>query len=74
VVAASIAIAQIPSLDSCRFSAADGIKTAGDVSQFVLPPTAGGPTSGNRLGQGALQFGESLAVTLGGFDERLLAA
>src|SRR5436309_6381992 len=65
VVAAFIAIVQFPALDCCRLSAADGIQTAGDVLQFVLPATAGGLTLGYRDGQGALQFGESLAVTLG---------
>ena len=32
---------------------------------FVLPATAAGLTLGHRDGQGALQLGESLAVTLG---------
>src|SRR5438445_1910476 len=65
VVAAFIAIVQFPALDCCRLSAADGIQTAGDVLQFFLPATAGGLTLGYRDGQGALQLGESLAVTLG---------
>ena len=65
VLAAFIAIVQFAVLDCCRLSAADGIQTAGDVLQFVLPATAGGLTLGYRDGQGALQLGESLAVTLG---------
>src|SRR6266568_5413718 len=65
VVAAFIAIVQFPALNCCRLSAADGIQTAGDVLQFVLPATAGGLTLGYHDGQGALQLGESLGVTLG---------
>ena len=71
-----IAIAQISALDCHRLSA-DGIKTAGDVLQFVLPATAGGLTLGYRDGMGARQLGESLVLTLGvtyalkyGIDER----
>jgi len=45
--------------------AGDGIAAAGDVLQFVLPATAAGLTLGYRDGQGALQFGESAALTLG---------
>ena len=58
-------IAQFAVLDCCKLSAADNIQTAGDVLQFVLPATAAGLTLGHRDGQGALQLGESLAVTLG---------
>src|SRR6266568_6781379 len=65
VLAAFFAIIVVIALDCCRLPAADGIQTAGDVLQFVLPATAGGLTLGYRDGQGALQFGESLAVTLG---------
>src|SRR5436190_8546933 len=46
-------------------AAADAIQTAGDVLQFVLPATAAGLTLGYHDGEGALQLGESLAVTLG---------
>lgn len=60
-----IAIAGFAALDYCRLSAADSIQTAGDVLQFVLPATAGGLTLGYLDGEGALQLGESLAVTLG---------
>jgi len=45
--------------------AGDSIAEAGDVLQFVLPATAAGLTLGYRDGQGALQFGESAALTLG---------
>ena len=65
VLAAFFAIVAVIALDCCRLSAADGIQTTGDVLQFVLPATAGGLTLGYRDGQGALQLGESLAVTLG---------
>jgi membrane-associated phospholipid phosphatase len=77
VFAVIIAIAQISSLDCHRLFAADGVQTAGDVLQFVLPATAGGLTLGYHDGKGALQLGESLVVTLGvtyalkyGIDER----
>jgi membrane-associated phospholipid phosphatase len=45
--------------------AGDGIKTAGDIMQFVLPATAAGLTLGYRDGKGALQLAESTALTLG---------
>src|SRR5438876_165793 len=65
VLAAFVATVWFAPLGCCKLSAADGIQTAGDVLQFVLPATAGGLTLGYRDGQGALQLGESLAVTLG---------
>src|SRR5437867_3085874 len=65
VLAVVFGIAQYAALDCCRLSAADTIETAGDILQFVLPATAAGLTLGYRDGQGALQLGESLAVTLG---------
>ena len=43
----------------------DGIETAGDILQFVLPGTAAGLTLLHWDGQGAVQFGESAGVTLG---------
>jgi membrane-associated phospholipid phosphatase len=46
-------------------SASDSVATAGDILQYVLPATAAGLTLAYRDGQGALQFGESAAVTLG---------
>ena len=45
--------------------AGDGIETAGDVLFLVLPATAAGLTIGYKDGAGALQFGESAALTLG---------
>jgi hypothetical protein len=45
--------------------AADNIETAGDILQYVLPATAAGLTLGYKDGKGALQFGESAALTLG---------
>jgi membrane-associated phospholipid phosphatase len=72
-----IIITQLTAFDCCRLSAGDGIQTAGDVLLFVLPATAAGLTLGHRDGQGTLQLGESLVVTLGvtyplkyGIDER----
>jgi membrane-associated phospholipid phosphatase len=44
--------------------AGDSIQTAGDVLQFVLPATAAGLTLAYKDGQGALELGESLGVTL----------
>lgn len=44
---------------------ADGIETAGDVLLVVLPATAAGMTLIYKDGEGALQFGESAALTLG---------
>lgn len=64
-IAVVIAIALFAAVDCGRLSAADGIQTAGDVLQFVLPATAGGLALSHRDGAGALQLGESLAVTLG---------
>jgi membrane-associated phospholipid phosphatase len=64
-IAVLIAVALFAALDCYRLAAADGIQTAGDILQFVLPATAGGLTLGYRDGRGAWQLGESLAVTLG---------
>lgn len=47
-----------------KLAAAGDIETAGDVLRFVLPATAAGMTLGYRDGQGAIQLGESLAVTM----------
>ena len=65
ILAVLVATVLFAALDCCVSSAADGIQTAGDVLQFVLPATAGGLTLGYHDGQGALQLGESLGVTLG---------
>ncbi len=43
----------------------DAIESVGDILQFVLPGTAAGLTLAYWDGPGALQFGESEAVTLG---------
>src|SRR6266480_3533820 len=45
--------------------ASDRIELAGDVLQYLLPATAAGLTLGYKDGKGALQFGESAALTLG---------
>ncbi|MDO8956910.1 MAG: phosphatase PAP2 family protein [Deltaproteobacteria bacterium] len=45
--------------------AGDSIESAGDVLFFLLPATAAGLTLGLRDGRGAVQFGESAALTLG---------
>jgi membrane-associated phospholipid phosphatase len=45
--------------------AGDGIQTAGDILQYVLPATAGGLTLGLRDYKGTLQFSESFALTEG---------
>jgi len=45
--------------------ASDRIELAGDVFQYLLPATAAGLTLGYKDGKGALQFGESAALTLG---------
>jgi membrane-associated phospholipid phosphatase len=45
--------------------ASDGIQTAGDILQFVIPATAGGLTLGYKDYRGTLQFGESVALTEG---------
>jgi membrane-associated phospholipid phosphatase len=45
--------------------ASDGIQTAGDILQFVLPATAAGLTLGYQDRDGAWQFGKSAVTTLG---------
>ena len=45
--------------------ASDGVRAAGDILQFALPVTAAALTLGYRDGAGALELGESEAVTLG---------
>ena len=44
---------------------ADATKTAGDVLMVLLPATAGGMIIGLKDGEGAVQFAESGALTLG---------
>src|SRR5438477_8604968 len=43
----------------------DRILLAGDIFQYLLPATSAGLTLGYTDGEGALQFGESAALTLG---------
>lgn len=45
--------------------ASDPIQSAGDILQFVLPGAAAGLTLGYQDEQGAWEFGESAALTLG---------
>src|SRR5437867_4400448 len=45
--------------------ASDRIELAGDVVQYRLPATAAGLRLGYKDGEGALQLGESAALTLG---------
>ena len=44
--------------------ATDSVELAGDILEIVMPATAAGMTIGYRDGQGAVQFGESGALTL----------
>jgi len=46
-------------------AAADGIETAGDILQYVLPAVTAGALIGHRDVEGTRQFGESYAVALG---------
>ena len=48
-----------------KVQASGGIELAGDVLLGVMPATAAGMTLGYRDGAGALQLGESLALTAG---------
>jgi membrane-associated phospholipid phosphatase len=50
---------------SVSVKASDSIETAGDVLLIILPATAAGLTVGFKDTKGALQFGESAALTLG---------
>jgi membrane-associated phospholipid phosphatase len=45
--------------------AGDSIETVGEVFSVLLPATGAGLTLGFRDGKGAVQFGESAALTLG---------
>jgi membrane-associated phospholipid phosphatase len=60
-----IFIATVAALDSAKQVLADGLQTAGDVLQLVLPAAAASLTFSHRDGQGALELGESMAATLG---------
>jgi len=43
----------------------DGIETAGDILQYVLPAVTAGALAGHRDAEGAWQFGGSYALTMG---------
>ena len=60
----AVIIAVFATLDCGGLAAADEIHTAGDILLGVLPSAAAGLALGHRDGQGALQLGASLAVTL----------
>lgn len=45
--------------------AGNGVRVSGDILQYVLPGAAAGLTAANWDMHGALQFGESAAMTLG---------
>ena len=64
-ITVAAAIAVFATLDCGSPVAADGIQTAGDVLQLVLPGAAAGLTLGHGDGQGARQLGKSLAASLG---------
>ena len=50
---------------SVEARAADGIAVAGHILQYVLPASAAGLTLGYKDAQGALQLGESIALSYG---------
>lgn len=52
-------------LDSGPVFAGDGIETAGDILQYAVPVTAAGLTVAHRDGEGALQLGKSLLLSVG---------
>jgi len=53
-----------PALRHTRASRGHADQSAGDILQFVLPAAAAGLTLGYKDAQGALEFGESAALTL----------
>ncbi|MEO5714911.1 MAG: phosphatase PAP2 family protein [Luteolibacter sp.] len=61
----AIAVAISSAADCGRVSAATTVQTVGDVLQIVLPTTAGGMTLYNKDGEGAMQLGKSLLLTMG---------
>jgi membrane-associated phospholipid phosphatase len=61
----AIAVAMSSAADCGRVSAATTVQTIGDVLQIVLPTTAGGMTLYFKDGDGAIQLGKSLALTMG---------
>ena len=61
----ALAVAMLSALNCGKVSAATTIETIGDVSRFALPITAVGMTIYHKDGEGAIQFGKSLALTMG---------
>ena len=61
IVATGIVLVGVVSFSA---HASDGVELAGDILRFVMPATAAGMTIGYSDGQGAVQFGESAALTL----------
>ena len=59
------AVAFLATFGCGTLAASDSIRSTGDILQYVLPATAIGLTIGHKDGDGALQFGESFATTLG---------
>lgn len=62
IIAAGIVLIAAVSFNA---HASDGIEVAGDILEFVMPATAAGMTIGHGDKKGAIQFGESAALTLG---------
>jgi membrane-associated phospholipid phosphatase len=52
-------------VDTSHLYAGDSIERIGDVLQYVLPATAAAMIVVQKDGKGAIQFGESTALTLG---------
>lgn len=52
-------------LNSTTAKAASGIETAGDILQYAVPLAGAGLTLAHRDGEGAIQFGKSLALSVG---------
>ena len=58
-------LASAPFLAAGQTRAGDNIKSTGDILQLVLPATAGGLILAYNDGEGAVEFTESVALTLG---------
>jgi len=52
-------------MDCSTASAGDGVETAGDILQYAVPIAAAGLTAAHRDGEGALQLGKSIFVSVG---------
>jgi len=57
--------AQWATLYGTKASAATSVETAGDILQFAIPLAGAGLTLAHKDGQGALQLGESVLLTVG---------